>query len=668
MPKRTRTDRRESKPLFVAKKANLSNYLELIKSFLDKKEITKAKRLAEKALKKLPDLSYTPYEEYLLHCRLGYIYQWRLELSHSLDSFHEAYLISSKNHLSLPHIIYTSYMLGYDFLLLRNTNMALKKFEKVEEYYAKHGTKSFPMDENTYLKTLIDLGYCYLLKNELDKVEEIIEKKLSKYSISQSDKKFQINYKHLKGEYLMALKNYPGARKLFQECIKEDSNSEYPSSTLEVKKHLATIDFIEGKLDDAIQCSQGILKEAKQLGFNDVVCEAGLFLSKCYFSKGLPDKSEAIENRIKPLLATLDTSWLYEMMRDFVSLFRQSTSSKTAPDILVYAINNRYKTSPCKEIVIGNSIVMHEVYQLIEKIAPTDMPVLIHGETGTGKELIAHIIHTDSLRGKHSCLAFNCGAIPETLIESGLFGHTKGAFTGAIEDTKGYIELASGGTLFIDEISNMSSSMQQKLLRVLEEKLLWRIGASKSIPVNTRFVFASNQNIEQMVKQKLFREDLFYRINTIVINLPPLRDRKEDILLLAQHFLQKCLPTNKKLPEIPADTSELLINYPWPGNVRELENEMKKICVLFPDTKTITPSMLSETIQNYKEPYHKDNENANHSLKVMTDNFQRDIIIGIMRKFDANISKTAHYLGYERRYLYKKMKQLKIEIPIKSND
>jgi DNA-binding NtrC family response regulator len=652
----------------MPKRKPLADYLEQIKSALDKKELTQAKQLAEKALKKLPELFYTPYEEYLLCCRLGYIYHWFLDLSRSLDSYHKAYLIASKHRFALAHIVYTSYMMGYDFLILRNTNMALKQFEKVEEYYARHGDQSFPMDKATHLKTLIDLAYCYLLRNELGKAEEIIEMKLSQYVSSVPDKNFQINYKHLKGEYLMELKDYTGARKLFKECIKDDENSAYPSSTLDVKKHLATIDFIEGKVDDAIRRLQDVYKEAKQLGFNDVVCEAGLFLSKCYFSRGFPDKAEAVENRIKPLLATLDTSWLYEKMRDFVNLFRQSGPPKSAPDILAYTINHRYETSLCKEVVIGKSDAMHEVYQLIEKIAPTDLPILIQGETGTGKELIANAIHQNSPRANKPYLPFNCGVFPETLIESHLFGHTKGAFTGAIEEKKGYIELASGGTLFIDEIANMSPSMQQKLLRILEEKLLWRVGDSKPIPINTRFIFASNQDIEQMVKRKLFREDLFYRINTIVINLPPLRDRKDDIPLLFQHFLKKYAPSSMRNSEcgmgnekfsIPQSTLHILMNYPWPGNVRELENEIKRICALYPDAKVIEESMLSNPIQNYIPLVSLSSENK-AKIKELTDRYHKNLITGVLHDCNGNINQTAKYLGYSRRGLYKRMSQLKI--------
>ncbi|MBI4833971.1 MAG: sigma 54-interacting transcriptional regulator [Planctomycetes bacterium] len=645
----------------MLKRSPLSDYLEQIKSLFDKKEITKAKRLAEKALKKLPDLSYTPYEEYLLHCRLGSVYHWLLDLSRSLDSFHKAYLVSSRNHLSLPYIVYTSYMMGYDFLLLRNANMALKQFEKVEAYYAKHGDQSFPMDKATHLKTLVDLAYCYLLKNDLAKVEAIIDKKLSRYGVSSTDKNFQINYKHLKGEYLMALKDYIGARNLFLECIKDDSNSEYPSSTLDVKKHLATIDFIEGKLDDAIQRSQGILKEAKRLGFNDVVCEAGLFLSKCYFSKGLTGKSEAIENRIKPLLAVLDTSWLYEKMRDFVNLFRQSPPSKSVSDILVYTINRRYETSLCKEIVIGKSAVMQEVYQLIEKIAPTDLPILIQGETGTGKELIANTIYQNSLRTKAPWLAFNSGAMPETLIESGLFGHTKGAFTGAIEEKKGYIELASKGTLFLDEIGNMSPSMQQKLLRVLEEKLLWRVGASKPIPVDTRFIFASNQDIEQMVNNKLFRKDLFYRVNTIVINLPPLRDRKDDIPLLFQQFVKKYSLPNHTTPVISSGALAFLNAYAWPGNVRELENEIKRICVLYPDAGVIEEHMLSEIFRNYKPT---SPVSVISHIGLTLKEMERNTIEDALKRCNGNMSKTAKQLGLTRAGLYRKIKRLGIKPPV----
>jgi transcriptional regulator with PAS, ATPase and Fis domain len=300
-----------------------------------------------------------------------------------------------------------------------------------------------------------------------------------------------------------------------------------------------------------------------------------------------------------------------------------------------------------------------EIYNLIEKIAPTDLPVLIQGKTGTGKELVARVLHYRSLRKDKLWLVLNCSAVPETLLENELFGHTKGAFTDAHNDKKGYIELASEGTLFLDEIGNMSSNMQQKLLRVLEEKQVWRLGAEKPVPINTRFIFASNRNIEELVKVKKFREDLYYRMNTIVITLPPLRDRKDDIPLLINHFLAKYSRPSSLVLSLSSEALKLLVDYPWPGNVRELENEIKRICALYPNAITITKSMISENIINRISPL---SITGNQSMKELTDSLHRNLIQDALKKSNGNISETARLLGCDRAGLYKKIKQLKIDI------
>ncbi|MBI5359944.1 MAG: sigma-54-dependent Fis family transcriptional regulator, partial [Planctomycetes bacterium] len=308
--------------------------------------------------------------------------------------------------------------------------------------------------------------------------------------------------------------------------------------------------------------------------------------------------------------------------------------------------------------LIGGSAAMHEVYKMVEKIAPTDLPVLIQGETGTGKELIAHAIHNNSIRAKNVWLAFNCAALPQTLLESELFGYAKGAFTGAVADKKGYLEIASEGTLFIDEIADMPMVMQQKLLRALEEKQIRRIGAEKPVFVNPRFVFACNRNLEELVKNKLFREDLFYRMNAIVINLPSLRERKEDIPALVNHFLKKYSVPNEPM-EITGEVMDVLCGWDWPGNIRELENEMKKICVLNKDSRTVQARMISETIRN-RSTSTACGPGKGRTLKELRENFERETILDTLRRKDGNVTRTAHELGYARPSFYEKMKQLGI--------
>ncbi len=231
--------------------------------------------------------------------------------------------------------------------------------------------------------------------------------------------------------------------------------------------------------------------------------------------------------------------------------------------------------------IVGNSKAMQEVFGLVEKVADTDSTVLITGESGTGKELIAHAIHYASDRKEGPFIPVNCAAIPEELLESELFGHEKGAFTHAIKTRIGRFELANKGTIFLDEIGEMSPSLQVKLLRVLQERKFERVGGAKTISVDIRVVAATNQDLEKAVKEGRFREDLFYRLNVIPIHVPPLRERRSDIPLLAKHFLKKYCKGKKKCVEgITDEALEILSRYNWPGNVRELENIIERMVIL----------------------------------------------------------------------------------------
>ncbi|HEX9970912.1 MAG TPA: sigma-54 dependent transcriptional regulator [bacterium] len=231
--------------------------------------------------------------------------------------------------------------------------------------------------------------------------------------------------------------------------------------------------------------------------------------------------------------------------------------------------------------IIGKSKAMQEVYRTIEKVAATDSSVLIYGESGTGKELVARAIHKLSPRKDKPFIRVNCGALVETLLESELFGHEKGAFTGAMKRKKGRFELAHQGSIFLDEIGDISANMQQKLLRVLQEKEFERVGSEETIQVDVRILTATNKNLSELVQQGKFREDLFYRLHIIPIYLPPLRERTQDISLLVQHFIkQLTAELNKPLKRITEAAMEKLFNYPWPGNIRELENVIERAIVL----------------------------------------------------------------------------------------
>jgi DNA-binding NtrC family response regulator len=246
--------------------------------------------------------------------------------------------------------------------------------------------------------------------------------------------------------------------------------------------------------------------------------------------------------------------------------------------------------------IIGKSKKMQEIFSLIEKVAPGNSTVIIYGGSGTGKELVAKAIHYNCPRADRPFIPFNCGAIPETLVESELFGHTKGAFTGAVQSKKGLFEEANGGTLFLDEISTILPSVQVKLLRVLQEKELMKVGSTERIKIDVRMIAATNENLEENMKKGKFREDLFYRLHVFPIFLPDLKDRKEDIPLLAYHFLDRySKEARKEIKRISKKAMKLLLEYHWPGNVRELENAIER-AVIMTDQDNLTPDDLPKDL------------------------------------------------------------------------
>lgn len=238
-------------------------------------------------------------------------------------------------------------------------------------------------------------------------------------------------------------------------------------------------------------------------------------------------------------------------------------------------LRKRLKTEHCFSGIIGRNADMNEVFDTIQAVADTDAPVLIQGESGTGKELVASAIHNEGPRSKNPFVPINCGALPEGLVESELFGHVKGAFTGALKDKKGRFKLADGGTLFLDEVAELPKSAQAKLLRVLQENKFERVGGEKTISVDVRIVSATNKNLKDEVKKGEFREDLFYRLNVVPVNIPPLRKRKDDIPLLLEYFLDMTEKNGQASDGFSMEAMSLMIDYPWPGNVRELQSALR---------------------------------------------------------------------------------------------
>jgi two-component system nitrogen regulation response regulator NtrX len=310
--------------------------------------------------------------------------------------------------------------------------------------------------------------------------------------------------------------------------------------------------------------------------------------------------------------------------------------------------------------IIGESPTIRRLREQIVTAAPSNGRVLIHGENGSGKELVARAIHTLSARRDQPFVEVNCAAIPEELIESELFGHEKGAFTGALARRRGRFELADGGTLFLDEIGDMSLKTQAKVLRALEEQAFERVGGRDTIKVDVRVIAASNRDLTTLLGNG-FREDLFYRLNVIPIEVPPLRARKEDIPLLIDHFIRVfCAENGKRLKTIPGEALAYFMTYDWPGNVRELRNMVERLVIMAPgdviDVDDLPAPLRSDEAVAGEE-------GRDRSLRDARDNFERAYILAELRANDWNVTRTADRLGIERSHLYRKIKAYNITPP-----
>jgi len=316
--------------------------------------------------------------------------------------------------------------------------------------------------------------------------------------------------------------------------------------------------------------------------------------------------------------------------------------------------------------LIGKSSSMQDIYNKIEQVADSRTTVLITGESGTGKELVAKALHYNSGRRERPFIALNCAAIPETLIESELFGHEKGSFTDATARRVGQFELANNGTLFLDEIGDLSAMTQAKLLRILQEREFTRVGGVQSIKVDVRIVAATNKNLEELVRKGQFREDLYYRINVIALYLPPLRERGEDVPLLANHFLAKRIEEDSRPPqEFSKDAVDLLSRYPWPGNVREMENIIEQAFIWSKGSDAITPEHLPNILKNdsRSSSLRDDTLAGRLSLEKAVMEFEREIILDALKRTNYIQTHAANLLGISRRMLKYRMDTLGIGRP-----
>ena len=312
--------------------------------------------------------------------------------------------------------------------------------------------------------------------------------------------------------------------------------------------------------------------------------------------------------------------------------------------------------------MVGESASMKEAYQFLSRVAPTDSTVLIEGESGTGKELAARAIHRNSPRSGRPFVTINCAAIPEGLLESELFGHERGAFTGAVALKKGRLEMADGGVVFLDEIGELAPALQVKLLRVLQEREFERLGGTHPISVDIRLIAATNKNLEEAVKAKTFRHDLYYRLNVVSLVMPPLRERREDIAMLADYFVVKYSTKCKLKPkEISPEAMACLVNYDWPGNVRELENTIERALVLSP-SDAIRPEDLPESILEKDPPPGMAAAKYHAALKDL----KKQLILTALEEAEGNYTEAARILGVHANYLHRLIRNLDLKQSVRS--
>ncbi len=314
--------------------------------------------------------------------------------------------------------------------------------------------------------------------------------------------------------------------------------------------------------------------------------------------------------------------------------------------------------------IIGQSDPMLEIFSTVKKVANSNTTIIINGETGTGKGLIAKAIHESSERKNNPFIQLNCGAITESLLESELFGHVKGAFTGAIANKPGKFELAEGGSIFLDEIGDMSTDLQVKVLRVLEENEFEAVGGSQTIKANVRIIAATHRDLEEEVQKGNFREDLFYRLYVIPMVLPPLKEKKSDIPLLVSHFLNLyCREKKKDIITISDEALEILMNYSWPGNVRELKNLLERLVVLS-ESAEITPQDLPKKIKTIKQPEtlpEIDVPGEGVDFNTAVTKYEKALIINALEKTNWIKNKAADFLQIKRTTLVEKIKRHKIK-------
>ncbi|MBS2098993.1 sigma-54-dependent transcriptional regulator [Carboxylicivirga linearis] len=426
---------------------------------------------------------------------------------------------------------------------------------------------------------------------------------------------------------------------------------------------------------DAVYSAEGAKTLLRQKKYDIAVCDFrlpdsdGLEMLKAI-------KSKNTETKVIIITAYADVRMAVKLMKagafDYVTKpLQQEELLQLVKQVSKKEPNGR-SNSEEKEFIIGTSPKIKEVISLCNVVAPTKMSVLIQGETGAGKEYIARFIHQNSDRKDKPFVAVDCGAIPKDLANSELFGHLKGAFTGAINNKIGVFEQANGGTLFLDEVGNLAYDLQVKLLRAIQERVITKLGSTKSVNVDVRIIAATNDELEVDIQNNNFREDLYHRLNEFKLTLPALRERKEDIMVFANHFIQEAnKDLNKAVEELDPEVIITMQNYPWHGNLRELRNVVKR-SVLLSTSASISLESLPDEIKNHKKLEAGDmvnqllgevadeDENA-PDLKNAAHKFEKEVIITTLEEVNFNKSEAARKLNIDRKTLYNKMKMLEID-------
>jgi PAS domain S-box-containing protein len=326
---------------------------------------------------------------------------------------------------------------------------------------------------------------------------------------------------------------------------------------------------------------------------------------------------------------------------------------------LMYQLSSAIKDRYTFYDMVGRDAAMQKIFEMVPVVAASDATVLIAGPTGTGKDLVAKVIHNASARENRPLVKVNCAALPDNLLESEMFGYAKGAFTGADKDKPGRFQEADGGTIFLDEIGDLPLSLQAKLLQVLEDREFYPLGSKKTTKVDIRIISATNQDLEQLVRNKKFREDLFYRLNVICLELPPLKDRKGDISLLISHILKRlCATRDIQVDEISEDAMEVLLNYDYPGNIRELENILEHALIICQNTMIRRNHLPISLQRRTQENLHIESKMNNLGQEVETS--EKNMILEVLKKYNWNKGKTAQALNINRTTLWRKMKKYKI--------